>query len=194
METLTSRPKAPSERGFTLLEVLIAMFVLSTGLIALSSLAAQNLNGTARSRYTSLASTYASEKLEDLNQWPTTDPDVCVSSGGTAGSLTTDSQVSSVTCNGVTTTGTMNYYDDVQIADTNGKVCETVSTIVSGAESYVTTCHTAGGQITSTSSPTANGADVGTIAFHRRWTIEMDQPITNVRRVTVLVTLENGYV
>jgi prepilin-type N-terminal cleavage/methylation domain-containing protein len=194
METLTFHPEASSERGFSMVEVLIAMFVLSTGLIALSSLAAQNLGGTARSRYISLASTYASEKLEDLNQWPTTDPDVCVSSGGTAGSLTTDTQVSSVTCNGTTTVGTMNYYDDVQVADTNGKVCETVSTVVSGAESYVTTCHTAGGQVTQTSSPTANAADVGTVAFHRRWTIEMDQPITSVRRVTVLVTLENGYV
>ncbi len=142
---------------------------------------------------------YASEKLEDWGtrgrprRIPTR---VRFGSGSTAGSLTADTQVSSVTCNGVTTTGTMNYYDDVQIADTNGKVCETVSTVVSGAESYVTTCHTAGGQwcSTSSSSPTANGADVGTIAFHRRWTIEMDQPITGVRRVTVLVTLENGYV
>src|ERR1700733_13363532 len=80
METLTFHPEASSERGFSMVEVLIAMFVLSTGLIALSSLAAQNLGGTARSRYISLASTYASEKLEDLNQWPTTDPDVCVSS------------------------------------------------------------------------------------------------------------------
>ncbi len=161
--------------------------VLSTGLIALSSLAAGTLGGTANSRYMSLASTYASEKLEDLNRWPTTDANVCVSSGGTAGSLTSDAHVSSVTCNGVTTTETVDYYDDVAINDTNGKVCETVSAVTSG-----TTCSTADGKVAETTSATAN--DTGAVAFHRRWTIEQDQPITGVKRVTVLVTLLNGYI
>ena len=31
-------------------------------------------------------------------------------------------------------------------------------------------------------------------AFKRRWIIEMDQPVTGVRRITVLVTLENQQV
>jgi hypothetical protein len=62
---------------------------------------------TARSRYMSLAATLASEKLEDLNRWPANDPDVAVTSGSTAGSLTSDI-VQSVTVNG--STNDVNYY------------------------------------------------------------------------------------
>jgi Tfp pilus assembly protein PilV len=175
-----------------MIEVLFAMIILSVGLIALSSLAAQSLNGTATSRYMSLASTYASEKLEDLNHWPTTDPHVCVASGATAGSLTSDVQAASVTCNGYT--DTIDYYDDVQIGDANGASCETTSGLSSGSLLYTTTCHTPGGSLTTTTSPTANTSDQSAIAFHRRWTIEMDQPVTGIKRITVLVTLENGYV
>jgi prepilin-type N-terminal cleavage/methylation domain-containing protein len=193
METSMLRHKA-SSRGFTMIEVLIAMVILSTGLVALSSLAAGTLGGTARSRYMSLASTYASEKMEDLNRWPTTDPNVCVASGSTAGSLTSDSQVSSVSCGGVTTATTVNYYDDVEIADSNGEVCETLSSLSGSVENYTSTCHTAAGQLTQTTSTSSTSADQASVAFHRRWTIEMDQPITGLKRITVLVTLVNGYV
>jgi len=169
-----------------MIEVLFSMLVLCVGLVALSSLAAQSLNGTARSRYMSLASTYASEKLEDLNHWPTSDPHVCVASGATAGSLTSDIQTASVTCNGLT--DTVDYFDDVQIVDTNGAACETTS-----GTSYTTICHNANGTVTTTTSTVASTANIGAIAFHRRWTIEMDQPVTGIKRITVLVTLENGY-
>jgi hypothetical protein len=114
-----------------------------------------------------------------------------VAPGSTAGSLTSDVQAASVTCNGIT--GTVDYYDDVAISDSSGAVCETVSSLSSGNQVYTSTCHTPGGATTITSAGTANAIDVGAIAFHRRWTIEMDQPITGVKRITVLVTLENGY-
>jgi hypothetical protein len=42
-------------------------------------------------------------------------------------------------------------------------------------------------------SATATAEETGTISFHRRWTIEMDQPVTGVKRVTVLVTLNNAF-
>jgi type IV pilus modification protein PilV len=190
METLQSRHKEAPSRGFTLIETLIAMLVLSVGLVALASLSAQTLNGTAQSRYLNLASTYASEKLEDLNRWPTWDPHVCVASG-TVGSLTSDVQAASVTCNGIT--DTVNYYDDVAMSDSSGQVCETVSSLSSGNEVYTATCHLPNGTLTTSTSSTANSIDVGAIAFHRRWTIEANEPISGIKRVTVLVTLENGY-
>jgi hypothetical protein len=34
----------------------------------------------------------------------------------------------------------------------------------------------------------------GAIAFQRRWIIELNQPVTGVRRITVLVTCTNGFV
>jgi prepilin-type N-terminal cleavage/methylation domain-containing protein len=183
--------KHAAGRGFTLIEVLIAVIVFSVGLVTLGSLAALTLNGTAASRYRGMATTFASEKLEDLNRWPTWDPHVCVAAGSTAGSLTADVQAASVTCNGIT--DTVDYFDDVAISDSSGAVCETVSSLSAGNPIYTSTCHTPSGATTTSTSTTANSVDVGAIAFHRRWTIEMDQPITGTKRITVLVTLENGY-
>ena len=186
-----SRLRLVLSRGFTLIEVLISVFVFAVGLVTLGSLATMTLNGTAASRYRGMATTFASEKLEDLNRWPTWDPHVCVASGSTAGSLTSDVQAASVTCNGITST--VDYYDDVAISDSTGAVCETVSSLSSGSQVYTSTCHTPAGATTISTSGTSNAIDVGAVSFHRRWTIEMDQPITSVKRVTVLVTLVNGY-
>ena len=159
-----------------MVEILFAMIILAVGMVALSSLAAQTMTGTAQSRFMGLSATLVSEKLEDLNRWPTWDPHVCVASGTTAGSLTADVQAASVTCNSIT--DTVDYYDDVEISDSTGAICETVSSISGGAQLYTTTCHQSNGLIATTTSTTANTADIGAVAFHRRWTIEMDQPIT----------------
>jgi prepilin-type N-terminal cleavage/methylation domain-containing protein len=179
------------QRGFTMVEVLFAMIILAVGMIALSSLAAQTMTGTAQSRFMGLSASLVSEKLEDLNRWPTWDPHVCVASGTTAGSLTADVQAASVTCNAIT--DTVDYYDDVEISDSTGAICETVSSISGGAPLYTTTCHQSNGLIATTTSTTANTADIGAVAFHRRWTIEMDQPISGLKRMTVKATLENGF-
>ena len=58
------------------MEVLIAMFILTVGLMAMASLIAQSLSGTDNARYLGLATTLVSEKLEDLNRWPAVDPHV----------------------------------------------------------------------------------------------------------------------
>jgi prepilin-type N-terminal cleavage/methylation domain-containing protein len=189
---------ADQARGFTLIEVLFSILVLSTGILAVASLVAQMEGGTDRSGYLSLASTYASEKLEDLNRYPTWDPHVCVPSTSTAGSLTSDIQATvgagpsspaaTITCGG--SSETVDYYDDVQITNSNGQLCETVG----ASPTFTTTCHQASGVALATiTSSTATAEESGTISFHRRWTIEMDQPITSVKRITVLVTLNNGY-
>src|ERR1700694_1956722 len=98
--------------GFTLAEVLRAMFILTVGLTAMASLVAQTLGGTERARDLGLAATLASAKLEDLNRWPTTSANVV---GG--GDLTTD-----------TTVGNIDYFDDVVFASTGGQETETIST------------------------------------------------------------------
>src|ERR1700704_4940087 len=90
--------------GFTLIEVLIAMFVLTVGLTAMATLVAQTLGGTERARNMGLAATLTSEKLEDLNRWPTTSANVA-----NGGSLTAD-----------TTVGTSDYFDDVVFATDSG--------------------------------------------------------------------------
>src|SRR5579862_8856291 len=134
MEILRShRHKAGHARGFTMIETLVAMLVLTVGLVTLGSLASQTLNGTSRSRFAGLAANLASEKLEDLNRWPTWDPNVYAAAGSTVGSLTTDTS-GSVTSNGIT--DNVDYYDDVEISDSNGAVSETVKQLVSGVLKY----------------------------------------------------------
>jgi Tfp pilus assembly protein PilV len=192
METLKLRLKRASERGSTLVEALIAVMVLSVGLVALGSLAAQTMTGTSRSRFISLAADLATEKLEDLSRWPTFDPNVYAASGTTAGSLTADTSAN-VTSGGIPTE-LVNYYDDVEISDSSGAVSETVSQVISGSTSYKTTSHNPDGTITTSNSTSNTAADANATSFHRRWTIEMDQPVTGVRRITVLVTLNNSLV
>jgi prepilin-type N-terminal cleavage/methylation domain-containing protein len=159
--------------GFSLLEVLIAITILTVGLTAVACLVAQTLSGTDRARYMGLATTLASEKLEDLNRWPSVDPHV-----GAGGSLTSDNAA-----NGY------NYFDDVDLSNTTGQVSETIST----STGYQSVIHKATGEVLP-SSNTAAPTGSGIIAFHRRWLIEPSPVINGItltgsRRVTVLVKL-----
>jgi prepilin-type N-terminal cleavage/methylation domain-containing protein len=192
METSKLRRKVAPARGFTLVETLVAMMVLSIGLVALASLAAQSMVGTSRSRFIALATDLATEKLEDLSRWPTFDPNVYAASGATAGSLTSD-QSANVTSGGIPTE-LVNYYDDVEISDSSGAISETVSQVLAGSTTYKTTSHNPDGTITTTSSASNAAASANAISFHRRWTIEVDQPVTGLRRITVMVTFTNSYI
>lgn len=191
MEMSKLRLKGAPARGFTLVETLVATMVLAIGLVALGSLAAQSMTGTSRSRFIALAADLATEKLEDLSRWPTFDPNVYAASGTTVGALTSD-QSANVTSGGLPTE-LVNYYDDVEISDSSGAISETVSQVVSGSTSYITTSHNPDGTITTSTSTSNSAADANALSFHRRWTIEMDQPVTGLRRVTVLVTLNNSF-
>jgi len=132
-------------RGFTILETLLATLVLTIGLLSLAALATQMLSGTARSHYSSVAADLASEKLEDLNRWPTFDPNVYAASGSTVGSLASDSSAT-VTSGGIGPE-LVNYYDDVDIADTTGSVSETISVVSGSTTAYKPTTHNPDGTI-----------------------------------------------
>lgn len=176
-------------KGFTLIEVVVSIAILAVGLVAMGSLMGRMMAGTARSRYMSQAATLASEKLEDLNRWPANDPDVAVTSGSTAGSLTSDI-VQNVTVNG--STNDVNYYDETVLSAAGGAISETVSGLdSSGNKVYTTTSHQPNGTIVTTTSNSASATPFSSISFKRRWVIEKDAPVAGVRRVTVLVFLED---
>ncbi len=168
--------------GFSLVEVLFAILILVVGLVSMASLVAQTVTGTERSRDMGLAATLASEKLEELNRWPTVDPNVAA-----GGSLGADTAV-----------GMIDYFDDVVFASASGQVSETVSTNVGGVTTYTTLAHSSGGVITPSSS-TSPPSTAGQTAFHRRWIIESNPVVnsitlTGTRRVTVVVTLTSTIV
>jgi len=167
--------KRTRSAGFSLLETLLALTILAIGLSAMASLVGQTLQGTENARYMALATTLASEKLEDLNRWTAVDPHVA-----TGGSLTTD-----------TTVSTINYYDDIDLSNTTGQVSETVA-LSSGYSSVI---HKSTGEVIA-SSNTAAPSGTGMVAFHRRWLIEASPVVngitlTGIRRVTVFVSLNN---
>jgi len=196
-----SVPNRCSGCGFSLMEVMVAIGVLSIGLLSAAVLAARMMSGSTQSKYMSLAAMLASEKLEDLNRWNSDNPQLCVPTGGpSVGSLTEDVLQTTSCISG--SSGTVNYYDDVNLGLSSGADCpgssagcfsETMSSISGGNTVYTTTYHSPDGTITtSAASPVAPASST----FHRRWVIESSPTIngsvvTGVRRVTVLVTLSD---
>jgi len=179
-----------SQRGFTLLETLFAVVILSVGVMALAALMSKSSFETERARYMSLATQLASEKMEDLNRYPSSDPVVAVTSGTTAGSLTSDSGPTLVTSGGISKN--VSYFDEVSLSSSNGAITEVIKGVDgSGSTQYTSnTQRPDGTNVSSTSSTDPTLAS--SLKFDRRWIIEADQPVAGARRVTVLVSLLNG--
>jgi Tfp pilus assembly protein PilV len=164
-------------RGFSIVEVLVATFVLTIGLVAVAGVVGSTLGNTARSEYMTQAATLATEKLEDLNRYPPSDANVTVPNGVSVGSLASD------------TTG---YFDDVYFSPAQGAIVETNTSLdVNSHLQYQTTTYTPDGHVSAPVTTSSAPASTGSTVFDRRWIIEQNQPVTGVRRVTVLVTLAN---
>jgi Tfp pilus assembly protein PilV len=170
----------------------VASFILIVGLTAVAGVVGSTLGNTTRSEYMTQAATLATEKLEDLNRYPTSDPNVSVPNGVSQGSLTSD-VLQSVTVNGVTES--VSYYDEVYLSPTQGALVETYTNFdANGNTQYETTTYTPDGNMSAAVASSTPPSAVGSTVFERRWIIEMNQPVNGVRRVTVLVTLKNGEV
>jgi len=195
--------KQVRSRGFSMLEVVIALAVLWVGVLCAEALGVKMMSTGRQSKYMSLASTLASEKLEDLNHYSPNNPQVCIPTGSTSvGNLSADAPMQTTTCPSPSTaSNTVAYYDNVSISlstatsdcpnPTAGCFSETVSSLSSGSPVYTTTYHSPDGQIVT---PPATSVAPTNITFHRRWLIEAglgdgNTPVTGTRRVTVLVTL-----
>ncbi len=185
-----SRLQNNKPRGFTVMETMIAIVILSVGMLSLAGLMSKMTGSTEQSRYTSMAALLASEKLEDLNRLPASDPEIAVTSGTTAGSLTSDVGNQSVTVGA--STELVDYYDTVMISSGNGSIGEIdLGKDASGTVTYNTITHQPDGTVVSTSTTTAPAIPADTIQFKRRWAIEKDTPVTGVRRITVAVSLQS---
>jgi type II secretory pathway pseudopilin PulG len=71
---MSHRIRRPSERGITLVEVLIAILVMSTGILALGRLIPAATRGTQSDRMLTQANAYAQQKIEDLMTLTWSDP------------------------------------------------------------------------------------------------------------------------
>jgi len=182
MAPFPSHHNSRGQRGFTLIETLVSVVILTVGLVAVAALMSEMIKNTASSRDMSAATMLASEKLEDLNRFPAADPAVAVTSGSIVGSLASD-----VTQSGV------DYFDEVQLSVTGGAVAETTtSKDASGNTVYTTITQLPDGTISSADSTAMPSFPGGALMFKRRWIIELNAPVPGVRRVTVLVQLVNA--
>ena len=173
---------------------MISIALLLIGVVAAATLFGNIWGATSHSEYMIQASTLASEKIEDLNRYPSGDPNVAVTSGTSTGSLTADSDAT-VTSNSVTET--VDYFDEVFMDPSAGSIAETVATGTSPNYTYTTTTHNPNGTITTASSTSLSAAQTNAIQFERRWMIELNPTIggtvmTGMRRITVQVTTING--
>jgi hypothetical protein len=181
---------ANGARGFTIIEVLVASFILIVGLTAVAAVIGSTLGNTTRSEFMTQAATLATEKLEDLNRYPSSDPNVAVTNGTSAGSLTSN-DLQNVTVNGVTEA--VAYYDEVFFSPSEGSLVETTSGFDAGGNTqYTTISYTPDGRMTTSQPSSTPPSATGSTVFLRQWLIDLNQPVTGVRRITVLVTLENG--
>src|SRR5215510_12382904 len=185
METLLSPRKLRQSRGFTLLEVVGAVFILAFGLLGVAMLLSRLNVNTNQSRYMSDEALLASEKLEDLNRYPIVDPAI-VAGGSLTANVTQNNTVGAVT-------ELVDYFDQVQISTGNGSSIEiTTGTDSKGNANYTQIIHTPNGDAvaqTLAGPPPPPSPDM--LVFNRRWLIEQDVPVTGVRRVTVAVSLPN---
>jgi prepilin-type N-terminal cleavage/methylation domain-containing protein len=178
--------KKQRECGFTLIEVMMAIAVMGFGLLAVAALMSQMSVSTNSSRYMGQEAMLASEKLEDLNHYPSSDTRVCAPPAAPpCGSLTAD---------------VPGYFDQIQVStgsDSSGgsDISETNTfTDASGNPQYTRVAHNPNGTVTSGSTNAATGATppaptADMQIYDRRWIVEPGVPINGVRRITVLVRL-----
>ncbi|PYQ45613.1 MAG: hypothetical protein DMG99_01280 [Acidobacteria bacterium] len=176
-------PKARS-RGFTLLEVLVSMAIMTVGLLGVAALIGSTLATGTQARYMNIANVLASEKLDNLNKWPSNDPNVAAGGAlaGPANCVAGDA-----------------YCDQVVVSELSGANYETQTQVVNNVATTTTIVHTNSGCVDTpvncgVPAPNGNGN-----TFTRRWLITQDPVITSTggnpstvtgaRRITVIVSL-----
>lgn len=180
------RKHPATESGFTLVEVMVALTILVVGLMASALLMANVYKSTVRSRYMTMAAQLASEKLEDLNRFASTDPRGSLAGG----SLTADLGPLNATWHSAPVT--VDYYDTVTLSLSDGAMNETYEILNGTNVQYVTQTFRPDGTFQLPSAP-SNTAPLGT-TFKRRWVIEQNTPVTGVQMITVEVILMDNTV
>jgi prepilin-type N-terminal cleavage/methylation domain-containing protein len=160
--------KVSRERGFTMVEVLFSIIILTVGLVSLAALMSKMDMTTNQSRYMGNVVLMTSEKLEGLARLSSSDPVLAA-----GGSLTTD---------------VAGYNDQVAASVGDGTFQEQIAGDYDPSTGKaVTEIYTQGPDgVLYTDKPLATNVP----AFKRRWLIE-DSPAgfpAGVKRITVFVT------
>jgi len=182
-----------NERGFTLMEVMVSIAILTVGLLGMAALVCNTLVFGTTAKYMNMANVLASEKLDNLNKWPSSDPNVAA-----GGAL-----VGPPNCALGDT-----YCDQVTVSETSGANYVTQTQVVfdpvTNTSTPVTTTivHTSTGCVDTPVNCGVPNPNTGGSTFTRRWRITANPVITNsagvpttitgARRITVLVSLADS--
>lgn len=178
--------------GFSLVEVLVSLGVLTVGLFSMAALISTTLKTGAQAAYVNMANVLASEKLDSLNKWPSYENNGVIGSDANiqaGGALT-----------GPTTCAAGDAYcDRVTVSEISGADYETQTQVVNGAAVTTTIVHTSGGCVDTPANCGVPNPSAGGLTFQRRWLIAMNPTIatasgtvatvTGARRITVVVSL-----
>lgn len=172
-----------------MIEVLVSIVILSIGLLGVALFISAAVASGANARYMSMANILASEKLDNLNKWPssdtTCDPNVCPG-GSLAGPAV---------CAAIDT-----YCDQITVNEASGVDYETQIQVVNEAPQTTTIVHTSSGCVDTPANCNVPAPPTGGPTFTRRWLITSNPTITGngvtatvtgARRITVVVTLNN---
>lgn len=167
-----------AERGFSILELMIALFVLLFGFIAMINLIATSIVVNRSSNRLTTLTQLASEKLEELRAYDVND--VHAQSGG---SLTEDT-----TANVDDGTGThqVAYFDAVYVDQRDGSITRTAGPEDAGTYSSVTT------SLDGTTTGPVQRNEPDQVSYRRRWLIETDHPIVGATKITVEVAVKTN--
>lgn len=181
--------------GFTLIEVMVSILILAIGLLSVAAFVTGTVAMGTRARYMNMANVLASEKLDDLNKLPSTDPTLACA-GAPAGGTVCGGLVGGAAC------GSSYFCDQVTVNEANGADYETQTEDVNGAPTISTIVHTSTGCVDTPANCGVPAPAGGGSTFTRRWQITYDPTInavgggpttaTGTMRVTVLVTLNGG--
>jgi len=164
-------------RGFTLVEVLVSIGILSIGLLSVAALIGSTMNSGTSARYMNMANVLASEKLDILNKWPSTSNNVLP-----GGSLT-----GPATCAAGDT-----YCDQVTMSDSSGANYETQSQYDANNNLVTNTIVQTGTGCVNTPTNCGVAAPTGGSTFTRRWLITSPVTVTSAAGVNTTVTGPTG--
>jgi Tfp pilus assembly protein PilV len=172
---------------------MVSIAVLTIGLLGMAALVCNTLVFGTSAKYMNMANVLASEKLDNLNKWPSSDPNV-TPGGALAGPV--NCAVGDTYCDQVTVSETSgaNYVMQTQMVfDPVTNISQPVTTTI---------VHTSTGCVDTPVNCGLPNPNAGGSKFTRRWLITANPVITNsagvattitgARRITVLVSLANG--
>jgi len=132
MKSIVTSEKKNSEQGFTLIEALVAIVILTVGLLAVGTMQISAIRGNFMSGNTSIALSLASEKMEDLlnRDFNHTDlDDIATGNNGTLSSTTSVDHQENLSEEGAV--GASGFYRRVwNIADQSSPPTKSVMVIV----------------------------------------------------------------